>query len=63
VDNLSNGTTVPANWKPTLNPAYDVVSGHVGSLDKDARSLINPGIPNVLSKPPNDAFIINRMGF
>jgi len=55
VDNLSNGSPTPAFWKPTLNPIYDVVSGHVGSLDKDARSLINPGIPNVMVKPPNDA--------
>lgn len=50
MDKLSNGTATPKDWMPTLNPDYNVVSGKVGSLAKDARSLMNPGVPSVMSR-------------
>jgi len=61
VDKLTNGTAIPPNWKPTLNPDYDVVSGKIGSLAKDARSLLNPGIPSVLTAPASEALLVGNI--
>jgi len=61
VDKLTNGTAIPSNWKPTLNPDYDVVSGKIGSLAKDARSLLNPGIPSVLTAPASEALLVGNI--
>jgi len=63
VDNLATGQTIPASWKPTLNPKYEVISGKVGSLAKDATGLINPSMPNVLEKPANDALIVPKFNW
>lgn len=45
---------MPKDWKPTLNPEYDVISGKVGTLATNARSLINPGVPSVLGGPSSE---------
>lgn len=61
IDKLTNGTPYPGDWKPTLNPDYDVVSGNVGSLAKDARSLVNPGVPTVMTSPVQDPTYVGRI--
>lgn len=46
-------------WKPTLNPNYDVISGKIGNLSKDSSHLITPIKPNVMTLPSIQPVFVN----